>query len=279
LSAPSPEEIRRQVEHICHSQVLDGARRRRDLLRHIVEGALAGTPATESSIAIAIYGKDPTLFNPAVDAIARVETRKVRERLKKFYDSEEGQNAPVRITISKYTAETQYIKRDPSKPLKVPAPELHRRVEDIYITRLIPEGWLQLPAALVQWLCGGGQGMPRLFLAKDYWFDRMRIYSERSAVKLIHQYNLIRRNDYSESDDYDPSFSPRFEDDNYVYMDSDGWIQIPDWMRSETHLNHSSRIFIWRPDYPNVPGYIVAASERFWNDPPRIEPNLNIDDD
>jgi hypothetical protein len=104
---PDASEIKRQVEDICHSTVLDGAPLRRDLFRYIVKATLAGEPATETSIAIKVYGKTPDTFHPAIDAIVRVETGKLRKRLKKFYENE-GKNAPLRITIEKYAAVAQY---------------------------------------------------------------------------------------------------------------------------------------------------------------------------
>lgn len=107
MGTPDDSEIRVQVEDICKSKVLDGAPRRRELLRYIVEATLAGEPATETSIATEVYGKSTETFNPAIDTIARVETGKLRQRLKAFYETE-GKDAPVEITVVKYAAVARY---------------------------------------------------------------------------------------------------------------------------------------------------------------------------
>ncbi len=262
-----PSEIRRQVEDICHSSAFDGAPRLRELLRYIVERTLAGTPATEPSIAVELYGKDPNTFHPSIDGVARAETRRLRAALKEFYESKQGRNAFIRIAVNKYTAETQFMRPDHSEPSNVLPPKQPKRVEDIYVMRLIPEGRLQLPDALIRWLSEGSQSAPRVFLTNDISFKRMRIYPERTAVDLIRQFKA-RNDDDDGLDDF--SFLPEDEHENFVHVDSNGWIEIPYLMRLHTGLNHAERIFIWRNDYSGVPAYIVAASESHWNAPPLL---------
>jgi hypothetical protein len=102
---PSPTEIRLQVEEICRT-ALDGAPRRRDLFRHIVESTLAYEHTTEKAIAFKIYNR-PASFDPAIDSIVRVEMRKLREAVKEFYGGA-GQTAPIRIDFEGYSIIAQY---------------------------------------------------------------------------------------------------------------------------------------------------------------------------
>ena len=52
----------------------------------------------EYNIATEVLGRSKTVFNAAEDAIARVETHRLRKRLAEFYDKE-GRNHPIQVTL------------------------------------------------------------------------------------------------------------------------------------------------------------------------------------
>lgn len=70
------------------------------LLRYLVEKQLGGAAAhlTEYNIATEVFDRNKSNFIASDDAIARVETHRLRKKLKSFYESE-GRDHPIRIEI------------------------------------------------------------------------------------------------------------------------------------------------------------------------------------
>jgi hypothetical protein len=52
----------------------------------------------EYNIATEVFGRSKTLFDPSEDAIARVETHRLRKKLKEYYETE-GKNHAVQISL------------------------------------------------------------------------------------------------------------------------------------------------------------------------------------
>lgn len=154
MKAPKPEEIRRQVEIICLSAPLDRARRRRSMFRYMVEATLAGTRATEKDIAVNVYGKDATTFDPALDTIVRVEKQKLRTSLDEFYNGPDGRKAPIRISIKKYAVGAQYANRSQrAQAAAKQAAYPHQRLpENSFYADLSEQCVLALPGKIVEWL-------------------------------------------------------------------------------------------------------------------------------
>lgn len=98
-----PEDQRRHIEEqlnrILASTAFSGSERHRRFLRFVVEQALAGETdkLNEFVLGFEVFDKNDT-FDPRIDSIVRVEARRLRERLKKYY-SEEGRNDPLIITL------------------------------------------------------------------------------------------------------------------------------------------------------------------------------------
>lgn len=113
VNAPHPSdiEIRRQVNDICRSPCFAGAERHQQVLNYIVEATLKGKPTTETSIALAVYKADPLTYHPSVNAVARVGKGKLVKRLRNFYASEGGKQAPIEITLDGYDAKFRYTGR------------------------------------------------------------------------------------------------------------------------------------------------------------------------
>lgn len=70
------------------------------LLRYLVEKHFAGEgdQLTEYNIATEVFGRDETTFIASQDAVARVETHRLRKRLKNYYETE-GQDHLVKISL------------------------------------------------------------------------------------------------------------------------------------------------------------------------------------
>ena len=70
------------------------------LLRYLAEKRFAGESdhLTEYNIATEVFGREKTVFIASEDAVARVETHRLRKRLKEYYDGE-GKCHPIQIAI------------------------------------------------------------------------------------------------------------------------------------------------------------------------------------
>lgn len=86
---PDSAIVHQQLARILASRHFARAMRLSDLLRFVVEQALAGRAAElkEYSIAVAVFAK-PETFDPRLDAIVRVQARAMRARLDAFYEDE-----------------------------------------------------------------------------------------------------------------------------------------------------------------------------------------------
>ncbi|MCG8449142.1 MAG: hypothetical protein MI725_06125, partial [Pirellulales bacterium] len=92
----SADEVRRQLSHVSESEPFRHADRQKAFLRYLVEEELAGRGEQISQYAIAseVFARDET-FDPAVDAVVRVEARRLRTKLAEYYASPEAAGRPV----------------------------------------------------------------------------------------------------------------------------------------------------------------------------------------
>ena len=102
MSEPAEDKsqrIRRQLERILASATFAGSERHRAFLRFVVEQALGGDTdkLNEFVLGFEVFNKNES-FDPRIDSIVRVEARRLRERLKKYYQ-EEGSADPIVITL------------------------------------------------------------------------------------------------------------------------------------------------------------------------------------
>jgi Tol biopolymer transport system component len=97
----SDESIRSEVEKILASPRFTHSERLKRFLRFSVEEALAGRGENlkEYVLALAVFDKDAS-HDPGADPIVRVEARRLRARLKEYYESD-GRADPIRIDIPK----------------------------------------------------------------------------------------------------------------------------------------------------------------------------------
>src|SRR5581483_775259 len=84
--SPSADEVLIHLDGITHSKGFTSAPRKGQLLRYLVERALAGEPTTEYAIGVDIFER-PASFNPGDDSIVRTETTRLRQKLRDYYAS------------------------------------------------------------------------------------------------------------------------------------------------------------------------------------------------
>jgi Tol biopolymer transport system component len=104
MSAPAgirDEDVRAQLKRILNSRTFTHSERLRRFLRYGVEQAIAGRPESlrEYVIGLEVFDRRND-YNPANDPIVRVEARRLRSKLKDYYQSE-GQQDPLIIDVPK----------------------------------------------------------------------------------------------------------------------------------------------------------------------------------
>lgn len=101
LSKAEEATVRQHVDRVLASQTLIQADRLRRFLQFLVDHALSGRTDSPNqySIAIDVFDRDES-FDPAIDAIVRVEAGRLRSKLLEYYD-DEGRDDLVRISVPK----------------------------------------------------------------------------------------------------------------------------------------------------------------------------------
>jgi predicted ATPase len=95
----SPEAVRAELARVLRSDAFSKAASLARLLQHLVERTLDGTAdqLKEYSLGVDVFGRGES-FDPRTDTIVRVQARRLRARLKEYYQSE-GQFDPIVIEI------------------------------------------------------------------------------------------------------------------------------------------------------------------------------------
>lgn len=93
------EPILAQLDRIRHSAVFAGSERLLAFLSFVVEEAVrgAGDSLKEAVVGNAVYARDPP-YDPRIDSTVRVEARRLRLKLREYYEAE-GRGDPVVIGL------------------------------------------------------------------------------------------------------------------------------------------------------------------------------------
>ena len=92
------------------------------LLRFLAERTLEGKTEeiTEYSIATEVFGRSKTAFDGSTDSIARVETYRLRKRLREYYDTE-GKDHTIAITLPFRSYVPEFSRRGDPHAISLPA--------------------------------------------------------------------------------------------------------------------------------------------------------------
>src|ERR1017187_6045195 len=141
-----PAEAER-AELECVVEALAKWSRLSHLLRYMGEKLFTGEvdQLNEYNIATEVLGRSKTVFNAGEDAIARVETHRLRKRLAEFYESE-GRNHPIQVTLPAGTYVPVFIHKSaeepsPTSPNLAPTSELESHRQDERLSRRYSSGW------------------------------------------------------------------------------------------------------------------------------------------
>lgn len=99
LTDDKKARIQEQVARILSSTTFSGSERHRRFLRFVVDQALKGETEklNEFVLGFEVFDKNAS-FDPRIDSIVRVEARRLRQRLRKYYQ-DEGLKDPIIITL------------------------------------------------------------------------------------------------------------------------------------------------------------------------------------
>jgi tetratricopeptide (TPR) repeat protein len=105
------EKVRQQLGHIVGSKTFRHVERLHRFLSFVVEEALAGrgNQLKEFAIGVEVFGKENS-FDPRMDPLVRVQARRLRMRLERYY-REEGQNDEIVIELPKGGYEPKFHRR------------------------------------------------------------------------------------------------------------------------------------------------------------------------
>jgi Tfp pilus assembly protein PilF len=84
--------IEGELARVTGSRAFKPSRRHQHFLRHVVQQAMAGNTGAlkEPVLALEVFDRAIASFDPERDSIVRVEARRLRQRLEKYYDDEGG---------------------------------------------------------------------------------------------------------------------------------------------------------------------------------------------
>lgn len=94
-----------ELARVAESRVFRTSRRHQRFLRHLVERAVDGNHGAlkEPVLALEVFDRTIDAFDPGRDTIVRVEARRLRQRLERFYE-DEGEDALIefRLPVGSY---------------------------------------------------------------------------------------------------------------------------------------------------------------------------------
>jgi Tol biopolymer transport system component len=115
------EAVQAQLRKILVSRPFIHSERLRRFLRFCIEQAALGKPENlrEYPIAIEVFDR-PDSYNPATDPIVRVEARRLRSKLREYYEAE-GRDDAVIIDVPKGSYIPSFeLRKQPASPRKAP---------------------------------------------------------------------------------------------------------------------------------------------------------------
>lgn len=109
------------------------------LLKFIAERALQGKAEeiNEYTIATEVFDRSKTTFDGSTDSIARVETYRLRKRLKEYYETE-GKDHAVIISLPGRSYVPEFTRHDTSSQLS--APDQTPRAKELHNSSLVKSG-------------------------------------------------------------------------------------------------------------------------------------------
>ncbi|HEV8501953.1 MAG TPA: hypothetical protein VGR63_10250 [Casimicrobiaceae bacterium] len=106
-----PGLVLSELARVEHSATFRRSPRHRQLLRHLVQRTLDGATGEikESVLAAEVFGRDPAAFDPKSDTTVRVEVRRLRQKLFRYYAQEgAGSEVVLRLEAGSYVPRFEF---------------------------------------------------------------------------------------------------------------------------------------------------------------------------
>jgi TolB-like protein/tetratricopeptide (TPR) repeat protein len=106
-----PGLVLSELARIERSATFRRSPRHRQLLRHLVQRTLDGAAGEikESVLAAEVFGRDPAAFDPSTDTTVRVEVRRLRQKLHRYYAAEgAASDVVVRLEAGSYVPRFEF---------------------------------------------------------------------------------------------------------------------------------------------------------------------------
>ncbi len=158
--AVPPDDVRAALARLLASDVVGGSRRTSDFLAYTVGEVLAGRGGRirERTVAAGALGRGPR-FDPRVDPCVRVQARRVRVALERYYAGP-GARDPVRIELPRGGYAPVFRSTDPPAP-PAPAATPTTGVAVASLVNLTPGGELDhLAPGISETLVAAVSGLP-----------------------------------------------------------------------------------------------------------------------
>jgi hypothetical protein len=155
-AAPSPGEIRAELEAILSTPAFRRSDRQSRFLRYVCEAALEGnaTALNEVLIAHEVFGRGPD-YSPGEDAVVRRQAHALRQKLQEYY-AKDGVNDPIRIELPVGRYVPVFVRPSSTGP-SVPAEAPSEIVEEAAPAKIVPGApVIALSAVLVAGAFAGG---------------------------------------------------------------------------------------------------------------------------
>jgi tetratricopeptide (TPR) repeat protein len=96
----APAVVDAELERVLASKAFAQSRRQQMLLRYLVKGSASGQRVVlkETVVAVEVFGRALDRFDPRTDNVVRVEARRLRQRLERYYAGE-GRHAALRFEL------------------------------------------------------------------------------------------------------------------------------------------------------------------------------------
>ena len=191
---PQGAEVREQLRRILTSKIFAKSGQLRRLLRHLVETSLAGSGSAlkETVLGMDVFGRGLE-FDPRIDPIVRVEARRLRSRLKLYYD-EEGSCDPVVIHLEPGSYLPSFHLREPGPLLEsesggaLPGRTAAQNSADDECTSLCNQAMVELSKGTIE---RGMFARQLLQQAVEQWPKRPEPHAGLSQFFLMAGLNLI----------------------------------------------------------------------------------------
>ncbi len=108
--------VRHELHIVCASAEFARSPRHQRLLRYLVEELLAERLANlrEIHLGVHVFSRSPADFDPATDTIVRVEARRLRTRLQRYYATQDaGRRIAIELPLGSYIPALHWLSAEP----------------------------------------------------------------------------------------------------------------------------------------------------------------------